>query len=103
MRRAANQWVLSGISHTLVVLGLLCSFFCVHAQDYRQLEEELLRETNDSLRVVKTMTLTRAIHRQNHQEKQEYELAQHAVDLALLLNDTLLYARALDNIGLLYR
>jgi len=47
--------------------------------------------------------LSRETHRENHDEAYEYRLAQEAVDRALETNDTLLYARALDNLGLLYR
>ncbi len=57
----------------------------------------------DSLRVVQYIDSSRAIHRHRHQEKEEYQYANRAVDVSLVLNDTLLYARSLDNLGLLYR
>ena len=49
------------------------------------------------------MSLAKEIHRNQHNEEKEYEHAQGAIDRALNLKDTLLYARALDNLGLLYR
>ena len=47
--------------------------------------------------------LSREIYRKQHNEKEEYTHAQNAVERALQLKDTLLYARTLDNFGLLYR
>src|SRR5690554_243297 len=49
------------------------------------------------------MTLAKEIHRSKHNNGKEIEHAKGAVERALQLNDTELYARALDNLGLLYR
>lgn len=60
-------------------------------------------ETDDSVLVLTEIELSREIHRQDHQPEEEYKYGQRAVDRALALEDTLLYARASDNLGLLYR
>lgn len=49
------------------------------------------------------MALAKEIHRNQHNIDKEYKHARGAVNRALELKDTLLYARALDNLGLLYR
>lgn len=67
------------------------------------LRSVIARETNDSLKVIYQLDIAREIHRENHDETEEYAYSQSAIELALKLNDTLLYARALDNFGLLYR
>lgn len=87
----------------LLVLPILLICQTAFTQDFKTLEKQLKTETNDSLRVLKTIQLSRKLHEHKHHETREYDLAQHALDLALTLNDTLLYARALDNMGLLYR
>jgi len=61
------------------------------------------KETNDSLKVVLEMNLAKTIHRAQHNIAEEYKHAQGAVERALKIKDSLLYARALDNLGLLYR
>ncbi|MBO2545696.1 tetratricopeptide repeat protein [Salegentibacter sp. BDJ18] len=58
---------------------------------------------SDSLKVVTQIQLSRQIHREAHNEEEELQYAQGAVQKALQLNDTLLYALALDNLGLLFR
>lgn len=69
----------------------------------KKLKNVIKQLDNDSLKAIKLMELSREIHRKKHQEKKEYQYARQAVDLTLTLNDTILYARALDNLGLLYR
>ncbi|WP_225036032.1 histidine kinase [Winogradskyella sp. SM1960] len=59
--------------------------------------------TNDSLKITLEIELSRALHKNQHDEEQEYAYAESAVERALQYKDTLLYARALDNHGLLYR
>lgn len=61
------------------------------------------QETNDSLKVLSEIALAKEIHRRNHNVKEEYKHAKGAVERALNLKDSLLYARALDNLGLLHR
>lgn len=60
-------------------------------------------QTNDSLKVLSEMLLAKTIHRTKHDLEKEYEHAKGAVDRALKIKDSVLYARALDNLGLLYR
>ena len=57
----------------------------------------------DSNRVLKEMKLSREVHKKNPEGGEQYNHAQKAIDYALAYNDTLLYARAIDNLGLLYR
>lgn len=59
--------------------------------------------SNDSLKVLFGIETSREIHRKQHNETQEYNYTEEAVNDALSLNDTLLYAKALDNLGLLLR
>lgn len=61
------------------------------------------QETNDSLKIIHEIELSRELHRKQHDEKEEYTYAQDAIERALQFEDTLLYASALDNFGLLYR
>lgn len=65
------------------------------------LEHQLV--VKDTAKVLETIRLSRNLHRQNHDLEKEHLLANRAVELALATEDTLLYARALDNLGLLYR
>ncbi len=57
----------------------------------------------DSLEVEKAIKASRDIHRNDHNETIEYQHAEHAVTIALRSNNPILYAKALDNLGLLYR
>lgn len=59
--------------------------------------------TKDTPRILDEIKLSRDIHRTDNDQEREYFHAKNAVNEALALNDTLLYARALDNLGLLYR
>ncbi|WP_230981220.1 tetratricopeptide repeat-containing sensor histidine kinase [Echinicola salinicaeni] len=64
---------------------------------------------SDSIKVDKVKVIdnaiefSRSLHKENHDEELEYEEAEKALDLSLELGDTLLYAKSLDNMGLLYR
>ncbi|MEO6683735.1 MAG: histidine kinase, partial [Ginsengibacter sp.] len=57
----------------------------------------------DSVQVLEAIRLSREMHKSHPDEEKEYSYAQKAVNMALDLKDTLLYARALDNLGILYR
>ncbi|GGF35484.1 tetratricopeptide repeat protein [Echinicola rosea] len=59
--------------------------------------------SGDSLAVINAIQLSRDIHRSQHNEDTEYREAEKAVSLSIELGDTLLYAKALDNLGLMYR
>lgn len=60
-------------------------------------------DLSDSSIVLTQMEISRAFNRSKSEVSIQYHHAQEAIDLALRLGDTLLYARALDNLGLLYR
>lgn len=68
-----------------------------------ELEKQLSEAKSDSLRIEIQIQLSRQIHRDGDQEKKEYDYAEAATKEALKINDTLLYAKSLDNLGLLYR
>src|SRR5699024_1287588 len=57
----------------------------------------------DSLKVEQEIEISRNIHRNEHNEDLEYQHAENAIAIALRSNSPILYARALDNLGLLYR
>lgn len=57
----------------------------------------------DSIEVEMEIKASRDIHREAHDEALEYQHAENAIAIALRSNDPVLYARALDNLGLLYR
>jgi len=95
------HWVT--LSFTLLTMLLFQSNLSAQNQDIEELRAELEAETVDSLWVKKCIQYTRQMHKRNHQEEVEHQFAQSAVDRALQTNDTLLYALALDNMGLLYR
>ena len=61
------------------------------------------QETNDSLKIIYELQYVRELHRREHDADKEYVIAQDAIKRALNYGDTLLYARSLDNMGLLYR
>lgn len=76
----------------------------IHAQSkVDSLKTVLQKEQVDSLKVLTAINLSRQIHRNAHQLEEEYKYANDAINDALETNDTLLYARALDNLGLLRR
>lgn len=60
-------------------------------------------ETNDSIKILTGIELSRELHRKRYAAKEEYAYAEDAVERALQFKDTVLYATALDNFGLLYR
>ena len=61
------------------------------------------QETNDSLRVITGLQMLRELHRNEHREEKEYSFARDIIQEALNSGHSLLYARSLDNLGLLYR
>ena len=88
---------------TIFFFSVLCCPEGVGQTRLDSLRSSFEQETNDSLKIIYEMGLARGIHRQEHNEEEEHYYAQDAIQRALDLNDTLLYARALDNLGLLYR
>ena len=84
-------------------LVLLIPFQVAGQDSLDSLKLAFEQEENDTLKILTELRLSREIHRKNHDADLEISYAQDAIDRALNLNDTLLYARALDNMGLLYR
>ncbi|MDT0642813.1 tetratricopeptide repeat protein [Zunongwangia sp. F363] len=87
----------------LFLLIFSCSCTALAQSRLDSLKSAFIQETNDSLKIVYELQLSRQIHRKDHNEEEEYTYAQDAIQQALNISDTLLYARALDNFGLLYR
>lgn len=92
------------------ILFLACLFVVIsidrtfaQTEELKSLENFLSTNKKDSLWVTKAIDLTRELHRKQHEPEKEHLYAEEAVDVALQINDTLLYAKALDNLGLLYR
>ena len=71
----------------------------------KSIEEKFTIEnkTYDSSKVINEMRISRDMHKKNPNDGNELLHANNAINYALTLNDTLLYARALDNLGLLNR
>lgn len=82
---------------------LLCSSPGISQTRLDSIKASFLQEEQDSLKIIYELDLARELHRQAHDEEVEYAYSKDALERALHLNDTLLYARALDNFGLLYR
>src|SRR5690554_1485151 len=88
---------------SLIILSLFLHPKSAYSQqNIDSLQQELTIVTNDSLRVVIMMQLSREMHRSSPQGDQDILMATMAMEAAAL-QDTLLYARSLDNLGLLYR
>lgn len=100
-----KKYTFSSLRMVIVVSILLSShgFLAQSNSKIDSLRIAFENETIDSLKVLSEIALSREIHRQQHDSEKEYFHARGAVDRALLLKDTLLYARALDNLGLIYR
>ncbi|MDT0677178.1 tetratricopeptide repeat protein [Autumnicola musiva] len=87
----------------IILLFLLASYILSAQSRTDSLKSVIKCQTNDSLKIIQKLQLSRELHKKEHNEKEEYEYAQDAIQEALKLNDTFLYAKALDNLGLLYR
>lgn len=88
-----------------LLLTLLFPQFGVFAQTAKldSLHIEYNQTKQDSCKVVVGLSLVREMQRNKVNPTEIYDFAEDNVDLALNLKDTLLYARALDNLGLIYR
>lgn len=67
------------------------------------LKTELFQADDPALKINLNISLSREMQRHQFPEEEYLFYAEKAVDLGLEFQDTLLYARALDNLGLLYR
>ncbi len=90
--------------HLVVSILLALPYAHLLAQPDISAAVDLSKETQpDSIRVEQEMSRSREIHNTAHNEMLEYEHAENAVELAMKTGNPELYARALDNLGLLYR
>lgn len=92
------------MSKTLL-LSILCLAWGSGAfaqQHIDSLRKQLSVESNDSARVVMMIELSREMHRAARQGDEDIQMATQAMETAAA-QDTFLYARAIDNLGLLYR
>ncbi len=87
----------------VIFLFQSCLLFAQSRSKLDSLKSRFDQETSDSLKIVLGIEISRELHRNQQGEEEEYAYAQKAIEDALHLKDTLLYARALDNFGLLYR
>ena len=84
-------------------LSLLCSSGCFAQSRLDNLKNDLAQTTNDSLTIELKIKISRELHKQDGHEEVDIEVAAEAVNLAISSPYTVLYAQALNNLGLLYR
>lgn len=60
-------------------------------------------QIEDSIYIEKAIEISRDIHKNNHCEEDEYYFANLAINKAIFSGNTIMHAKALDNLGLLYR
>src|SRR5699024_445765 len=98
------QTIYKPINYFLLLFFLLFSGLSLAQTEALDSLKTALKQTNkDSLKVIYGIEISRELHHTKHDADKEYDYAEEAVDQALIAKDTLLYARALDNLGLLYR
>lgn len=96
----------SKLLKSIILICLFINFSHLSAQQKSKIDslKSLVKNTTVAkLKVDYQMKLARQIHRESHNDTLEIAYAEDAVDLALKINDTLLYAKTLDNLGLLKR
>ncbi|MFD2788646.1 Photosystem I assembly protein Ycf3 [Arenibacter antarcticus] len=76
---------------------------CMAQNKLEDLRQNLSLATNDSLQISLKMKISRELHRQAEHAEEDIEIAKEAVDQAINTPNSILYARALNNLGLLYR
>lgn len=91
--------------YILFVVGLLFLFWnsCFAQSKLNNLKSELALANNDSLKIELKMKVSRELHKQPGHVEDDIEVATEAVNLAISSPYTILYAKALNNLGLLYR
>lgn len=90
----------------IVFCFFLFSAFVVNGQSSPKIDSlktEAAQTKSDSSKVLLNISISREMQRQKVKRDTFLSYAEKAVDMALETKDTLLYARALDNLGLLYR
>lgn len=90
------------ISRLLLTCLLLLPELLLAQARVDSLRMQLREPLSDSLQIETMIRLSRELQRAGAQEEEDIAVATEAVDLATGM-DTLLYARALNNLGLLYR
>src|SRR5699024_10463393 len=95
---------LSVLCHVLafVIFGMSCNVLLAQStlKEGQWLPKEAKSGASQAVQEIET---SRKIHKEAHDEELEMQHAEKAVSIALKMGDTLLYARTLDNLGLLYR
>lgn len=86
-----------------IILSLTINSFNAIGQKEELANNNFKTNATDSLRVLNEIDISREIQKKNSGDRKEYVHAKNAINYALALKDTLLYGRALDNLGLLYR
>lgn len=95
---------LKAILLMVIIGGLASTEIKAQKISTKTIEENLKVDNPDSIWISQMLYLVRKYHKSSeHQQKEEIELAKKTIDAALKIGDTLLYARALDNLGLLFR
>lgn len=94
----------------LIMQGIFCSTYMFAGvalspsnNTLDSLRALLQNEANDSMKVERYIQLSRHYHRGSHNERTCIGQADSAVKLAADIGNTLLYAKSLDNLGLLHR
>lgn len=90
---------------SLYVAGLLFLFWtdCLAQNKLDNFRTELALATNDSSKIELKVKISRELHKQAGHVDEDIEVATEAVSRAISSPYTILYARALNNLGLLYR
>lgn len=90
---------------TILSLLMLVAPWFVYGQSNAKIDSlkmQLVEESHDSTKVLAGIDLSRAYHEQG-QHEQDYFYAMQAAEQAEFIQDDLVYARALDNLGLIHR
>lgn len=94
------------ISRNILCGFILLSTFIMKGQSSPKIDSlktEMSQAENDSIKVILKIAISREMQREKDKPETFLTYAEDAIDLALETKDTLLYAQALDNLGLLYR
>ncbi|UCS94146.1 histidine kinase [Echinicola marina] len=78
-------------------------FALIAADDFTQDNRSDSSFVDKAGAIENAIQLSRKIHQESHDDELEYAEAEKALNLSLELGDSLLYAKSLDNMGLLYR
>ncbi|WP_150451511.1 tetratricopeptide repeat protein [Arenibacter lacus] len=89
--------------HYLALLLFFIMAGCMAQSKLDQLQQELSTATTDSLKTALKIKISRELHRQSDHGEEDLEIATEAVNQAINAPNSIIYARALNNLGLLYR